>query len=284
MLWLSGDKAIPRRNRNELHGPGSLISQRLAARPVADIAVPMSTQTLPVINYRQRLTYDRRFYLSMAIASTVLVFVGFSPTYYLKFHYPMSRELSILVHVHGLVFTLWMLYFIGQTALIAVNRPALHRKLGIAGTFLAALMVGLGLAVAFSAVRLHHGAGPYAPETIFFVALCDLATFVLFFVTGFLWRRNRETHQRLMLLTVTAGLIGPALGRLGLLGVPGPAVGLTALAFLLAGPIYDLITRRRIHPAYVYGVLFSLLTFPPIRFLVGATPWWHRIAHSIAGM
>jgi hypothetical protein len=34
------------------------------------------------------------------------------------------------------------------------------------------------------------------------------------------------------------------------------------LAFLFAGPIYDLITRRRIHPAY-FSVLLALCAVPP---------------------
>ena len=244
----------------------------------------MSTQTLPAVNLRQRLTYDRRFYLGMAIASAVLVFVGFSPSYYLKSHHPLSPALSVLLHIHGLVFTAWMLYFIAQTALIAVKRPALHRKLGLAGAFLGSAVILLGLTVAFTAIRLHHGAGPYDAETIFLLGLVDLFTFGLFFILGYRYRRNREAHQRLMLLSITAGLIEPALGRLGIYGTPGPVVALISLAFLFAGPIYDLLSRRRIHPVYVYGVLFALLTFTPFRFVLGATPWWHRMAHLIAGM
>jgi hypothetical protein len=246
--------------------------------------VTVSTQTLPSVNLRKRLTYDRRFYLGMAIASAILVFVGFSPTYYLKSHFPMSAPLSLLVHVHGLVFTLWMLYFVAQTALIAISRPALHRRLGITGAFLGSAMLVLGLTVAFTAVRLHHGGGPYDAETIFLVGLGDLFTFGLFFILGYRYRRNREAHQRLMLLSITAGLIGPALGRLGIHGTPAPLLALISLSFLFAGPVYDLITRRRIHPVYIYGVLFALVTFTPFRFALGPTPWWHHMAHLIAGM
>jgi len=32
-----------------------------------------------------------------------------------------------------------------------------------------------------------------------------------------------------------------------------PVIGALALAFLLAGPVYDLVTRRRVHPAYLWG-------------------------------
>ena len=220
----------------------------------------------------------------MAIASALVIFVGFSRTYYLKFHFPMSPALSRLVHIHGLVFTAWVLYFILQTTLIAGGNPRLHRKLGITGAILGSAMIVLGLLVSFRAVRLHHGGGPYDGETIFLVGLGDLFTFALFFILGYLRRRDREAHQRLMLLAMAAGLAGPALGRLGIMGVPSPLLALISFSLLLAGPAYDLWTRRRIHPVYIYGCLFATVTAAPIRFAIGATPWWHRMAHLIARM
>ncbi len=244
----------------------------------------MSTQILPAIDIRRRLASDRRFYLVMAIASVILICVGFSRTYFLKSHFPLSPALSLLLHVHGFVFTFWMLYFLLQTALIAVRRPALHRTLGIFGAALAALMVVLGLLVSFTAVRLHHGGVGQDAETIFLVSLIDLFSFTLFLVAGWVWRRDREAHQRLMLLAVVVGLTGPAIGRLGALGVSIGVMSLIGFALLFAGPLYDLATRRRIHRVYVFGVLYALATFTPLRFLLGHTLGWHQAAHRIAGM
>ncbi len=244
----------------------------------------MSTQTAPSIAVRKHVAADRRFYLAMALASTALITYGFSRSYYLKLHYPTSPVLSPLVHLHGAVYTAWMLYFVLQTALISLKRPALHRKLGLTGAVLGSAMIALGLAVTFSAVRLHHGSPTQDAEVIFLVGLLDLITFALFFILGYRYRRDREAHQRLMLLAVVAGLVGPALGRIVGFGVPVPAIALLDLGFLFAGPLYDLLTRRRIHPVYIYGCLFALATFPPLRFALGATPWWHRMAHLIAGM
>ena len=41
----------------------------------------------------------------MAVLAAMLIFVGFSRTYYFKTHYVLSPALSLLVHVHGFVFT-----------------------------------------------------------------------------------------------------------------------------------------------------------------------------------
>jgi hypothetical protein len=86
-----------------------------------------------------------------------------------------------------------------------------------------------------------------------------------------------------MLLAVIGGLLGAAIGRIVGYGVPIPLVSIVNIAFILAGPLYDLITRRRIHPVYLYGCLFLLATFTPFRFPVGASPQWHRIAHRVVG-
>ena len=243
----------------------------------------MSTHTVVPVVRRSHAVSDRRFYLGMALACMVLLFVGFSRTYYLKAHFPLSPKLSLLVHVHGFVFTLWMLYFVLQTALIAVRKPRLHRNLGIFGTVLVGAMIILGLAVSITATRLGHGGVGQDPETILLVSLVDILVFSSFFLAGWLYRRNREAHQRLMLLAVVIGLTGPGLGRLGNFGVPVPMLALINLLLLFAGPVYDFVTRRRVHPAYIAGVAIALTTFTPLRFLVGHTAAWHRIAHTIAG-
>ena len=119
---------------------------------------------------------------------------------------------------------------------------------------------------------------------IFLVGLVDIGTFAAFFILGYLKRRDREAHQRLMLLAVVVGLASPGLGRLLVLGVPIPALALINLSMIFAGPVYDFVSRRRVHPVYIYGVIWALLTFGPLRFVLGATPWWIRTAHLLAGM
>jgi hypothetical protein len=79
---------------------------------------------------------DRRFYLSMAIASAAGIFLGFARTFYLKTYFA-TPALPLVLHVHGAVFTSWILFFVAQTALIADDRVQVHRRLGYAGAFLA---------------------------------------------------------------------------------------------------------------------------------------------------
>ena len=243
----------------------------------------MATSALPRLRGVANVQSDRRFYLIMAVLSAALIFVGFARSYYLKFHFPLSPALSLLVHVHAAVFTAWVLYFVLQTALIAVHKPRLHITLGTLGVVLGCSMIGLGLAVAFTAMRLGHGTPFISPETTFLVGLIDIFSFAMFFLAGWIWRSDREAHQRLMLLAVVVGLLGAAMGRIVGYGVPIPAISIVNFFFLFAGPTYDFITRHRIHRVYLVGCAYALATFTPLRFLVGATPWWHHIAHTLAG-
>jgi hypothetical protein len=211
---------------------------------------------------------DNRFYLAMSIACAAAVFIGFSRTYYLK-EYFGTPALPVLFHVHGAVMTCWMLFFVLQTALIANGRVAVHRTLGYLGAALVVVMVPLDTAAAFAAARLGRIGFPFAvdPEASCLFALEDLAMFGAFVWAGFHFRRQRETHQRLMLLAVTCALLPPGLGRW--LSRVNPLLVLPAiLAFILAGPIYDLITRRRIHTAYRWGLLAFFFTLPPFRILL----------------
>ena len=102
-----------------------------------------------------RLASRRRskFYFGMAVAMSVVVFVGFGPSFYLSAYFgprlgiipPVSSWPPLLI-LHGLVFSSWMVMLMLQTALAARGQVQSHRRLGIAGAALAALLVVVGVA------------------------------------------------------------------------------------------------------------------------------------------
>ena len=87
--------------------------------------------------------------------------------------------------------------------------------------------------------------------------------------------RDAELHKRVLLMAPMLFFF-PAFGRL-LHGI-NPGTFLLAFCFFLAGPAYDLVTRRRIHPAYRWGVPLLILTMPPLPLLLSHVPLWHRLA------
>ena len=220
--------------------------------------------------------HDNLFYLLMSIACAGGIFLGFSRTFYLKTYFG-TPALPALFHFHGVVMTIWMMYFILQTALIASNRPAVHRSLGVVGAVLAILMCVLGTAMAFVADKMRHNAFPFAadPESACLFSLMDIFMFGAFVWTGFHFRRKREVHQRLMLLATVVALMPSGIGRW--LSHVNPALIVpTIFAFVLAGPIYDLISRRTVHPAYRWGLLCFFFTRPPFLILLAKVDAWHN--------
>ena len=153
------------------------------------------------------LRYDNRFFAGMAVVSLVVIFIGFARTYYLAgiFKAPLPNP---LVHIHGAVFSLWILLFIAQISLITVHRVDLHRRLGMSGFGLACLMVILGVLVATDRLA-RHVANP-GTETVeevrafYAIPLADMLMFSTFAYLGFRNRTHPAVHKRLMLFAIFA--------------------------------------------------------------------------------
>ena len=119
---------------------------------------------------------DRRFYMGAAAALVGVTFIGFAPSYYLANAFD-APALSPLVHLHGIVFSTWMLLFFGQTWLIAARRADLHRIAGMFGAGLAVVMVVLGIVVAIESGRLGHGPPTRNQPAFLIQPLADITLF-----------------------------------------------------------------------------------------------------------
>lgn len=221
---------------------------------------------------------SRRFYVGMAIAIAVTVFAGFSRSYFLKAYYG-TPELSLLLHVHGLIFTSWVLFFLAQTTLVAAGRTDLHRRMGIGGAVLAALVLIIGTATAILRVKSGSAPIPGVPPLVFLaIPLGDMVVFGILVGAGLYLRRRAESHKRLMTLSMIALLSAP-IARLpfDLMKAGPPAFfGLTDL-FIVAMLVYDLAVRRRVHPATIWGGLLILIS-QPLRLMIAGTPAWKAFA------
>jgi hypothetical protein len=224
---------------------------------------------------------DSVFYTSMAAAMAVTVFVGFAPTFFLKL-FTASPPLSPLLHVHGAAFATWYALFFAQTRFIVTDRPDLHRRLGLAGFGLAIAMVVLGVAAAVMAIRNNHTPPGLDPRSFLVLPFFGITVFAVLTAAGFVMRK-RETHKRLMLLASIA-MLDAAIARIpGVFAVGGPlaSFGLQDL-FVIACIAYDFSTRRRVHPAYLFGGLF-ILAMQPLRIIVSQQPWWLAFGDWLKG-
>ena len=152
--------------------------------------------------------------------------------------------------------------FLAQTLLVATRRTAIHRRLGIAGVVLAALVVVSGLiAVAEVVPRATLAKLPVEGLTpAVFGNSASLAAFALCFHRGVHRRSEPAVHKRMMAIassniTVQAGT------RVGeLFGLSPFALGPpTFVALWLAIAAYDLTVERRVHPATFWGGIVSIV-------------------------
>jgi hypothetical protein len=215
----------------------------------------------------------RWFYVGMATAALITVLAGFAPSFYLRPWKAMS-PLGSPVVAHGIAFTSWVFLFLVQTLLVAAGHTGLHRRLGMATTGLAAVMIISAPPMAVAAAA--RGGLPGDPLAFLLVILVDILSFAAFVGAAIIHRRRPEAHKRLMLLAM-ASLLGPAISRWPI-AVGRPLVIVVGiLAFVAAAPAGDLLARRRPHPVSVWGGL-ALLASAPLRFALAHSEPWHRVA------
>lgn len=249
-------------------------------------AVAGGAASPPMTAGARRGRHDRLFYSGMAVALAAVVLAGFGPTYYrpLLSGGPVATAsggpFTGLVHLHAAVFTSWVLLFLAQAALVASHRVALHRRLGVAGAVLAAVMVLVGTATAIANARRGGTAPGVDPLAFLAIPLFDMVVFAALVTTALVLRRDSETHKRLMLLayiTITVAAVARLPGVIAL-GPPG-FFGLGYLPVLVAG-IYDLASRGRVHQAYRWGGALVVASVP-LRLMISDTAAWRAFARLL---
>ena len=140
---------------------------------------------------------DRLFFSGMALASALMLFLGFLPSYFNR-----SAEfppLTPLYQLHGAVFTAWIVLLVAQTALVAGRRTDIHRTLGVAGALLATVVFVVGVAVSVETLRRNGGPPGGDPRKFFAIPIGDIIVFAVLVGVAVLQRQQSDTHKRLML-------------------------------------------------------------------------------------
>ena len=223
---------------------------------------------------------DRLFYAAMSAAIVLTVFVGFARTYYLRSYF-FATPLPFILRLHGFVFTGWMLLFVAQTALVAQRRVDVHRRLGIVGAVWALVLTAVGAATAIAAGRRGYAAGSEAALTFLPIPLGDMLVFLGLVAAGIWHRRRSDVHKRLLLLA-TLSILDAAIARWPLAFMTTGAAaffGITDL-FVAAAAGYDLLTRRRVHPVYIWGGL-AIVGSQLLRVAIARTETWLAVARVL---
>ncbi len=233
-----------------------------------------------------------RFYLLVTFALSAFVIAGFAKSYYLKLFSGLP-PLTTLLHVHVIVFTMWLGLFIAQAWLVAAHRVDLHRKLGIASAAFAGAVFIVGVLSAFeTAISGHVSPSGLEPAQFSIIPLTSIALFGAFIGLGIAFRRKPGLHRRFMILGFIAS-ISPASARvirlLDLEAHRNVLIPLCAALFIGACLVHDWRKYRVVHSAYLIGGLVIVASWP-LRLVIGRSDWWFpigeevaRIAHQIFG-
>ena len=236
------------------------------------------------------------FYVWMAGVCVLIAFGGFVPTYWAKLATGTFKGAPIL-HIHGILFFMWTLFFLAQTTFVATGRTSKHRNWGLAGISLATAMGITVVLAAINSIKMAETIGMGDEARRFtFVSLIGLAMFSTFLALAIANVRRAELHKRFMLLAMVP-LMHAAMARLFMLafappGAKGPPPvfvsvppGLFIDLLIVAAIIHDWRTRGRPHWVYLVGgavlLAVQLLSVP-----LSAGPTWMAIAkwvQSLAG-
>lgn len=227
---------------------------------------------------RRRINSERLFYCGMAWAMLLAVLIGFGPTYYWVPVTGGGQSITGLTHLHGLVFSAWMLLFVTQASLVAAGNVRLHMRLGLAGLGLLPVMVIVAVLTALSAAARNSAPPGMAPLSWLAIPLLDIPVFAGLFGAALVNRRRPQIHKRLMIIGMI-GMMSPAIGRMpwpeAIVG-PITLFGIPDL-FLIVLIAWDIATIRRVHIATLIGG--GLLIVSQIfRLVVWQTDWWLTFA------
>jgi hypothetical protein len=230
---------------------------------------------------RVHVRSDDWFFSGMAAVAAVAVGVGFARTYFLAgvFWAPLP---NLLVHIHAVVFTSWILLLAAQISLVATRRVDIHRRLGLFGFALAALMIVLGVLTASDRlVRDSAHPGPDGIEgalDIYAVSIGDMLMFCTFVYLGYRNRLRPAVHKRLMIFA-TLSLLDAGFDRWPIFD-PYPLWLVNLICFVplvLLMMSYDRWALGRVQRVTLWSALF-LLAAQQSRHLVSQTAAWYGLA------
>ena len=226
---------------------------------------------------------DRRLFAAVALLFPIIIVIGFARTYYLKAAFGTPPVPSLLVHLHGLVMTAWVLYFVAQVWLIRSKRARVHMRAGMIGIALAIVVIVVGFFTAAGAAFGSASAPPDIPPLQFMIVpMTDLVMFAGLFGAAIYFRKRPAHHKRLMLLTVI-NFLPPAIARIPIESLQGfgPLFFFGLPAVLTIGLlIYDTWRNRKLDRVFLVGSIALIVSYP-IRLMLMGTPAWITFAEWV---
>lgn len=241
------------------------------------MATAVASGTVTVRSGLPGRKYDHVFFSGMAVLLLGSVFLGFARSYYLAgmFHAPLP---STIIHVHGALFSSWILFLLAQTTLVAAGRTDVHRRIGIAGFLLACVMVIVGVWAATNSLGRSGGPPGIDPQVFYVVPMTDMLIFSVLVFFAYRARFVSAAHKRIIMVA-TVALMTAAIARWPIAAIHRKPLlaAMVSYVFLVSMVAYDLWSTHKIHRATLWASAF-LIFVQQVRFPIAQTATWHAFA------
>jgi len=228
---------------------------------------------------------DRNLYLAAGVLFPLLVFIGYFKTYYFSSFFDVAPIANSLVHLHGIVMSVWVAYFVAQIALVRTKNLKLHMTMGYVGIALAAIVVIVGLATAYDSHVVRHTAPPgVSPYSFLVIPLGDMFFFVACFAGAIIYRKRPAEHKALMLMTAV-NFVAPAIARIPV-GIPAQffllwTFGMPCLVAIFCFAWYTY-KNRKFNKIFALAVAYFVIS-QPVRITLGFSESWVHLMEKIFG-
>lgn len=227
---------------------------------------------------------ESRFFTTLARAMGFVVLLAYGRSFYLggwsssaTLAAPADRILSL----YGAVLTAWFVLLVLQTTLVRSGFMQLHRRVGLFGMFIAALVFAIGCYDALlQAGRAEVNSFGMAARDFLIVPLTDLLLFGVCVLAAYSARHGKKSHKRWIVLAAISvlGVMVAHLLPLSILSTAGYLLTyLFADVFLVALALWDLKSLGRLHPVTLWGGIL-LVGSQVTRLLLVETAAWEKFA------
>ncbi len=226
---------------------------------------------------------DRNFYLAAAVLFPLVVFAAYFKSYYFRPLFTDKPLASWIVHAHGVLMSIWVVYFSAQIALIRTKNYRLHMSMGFTGIALAALVVVVGMAAAYDMHLVRKiGVAGIDPYAFFIIPFVDMALFAVFLGAAVYYRKRPAEHKGLMLMTAI-NFLPPALGRMS------PVPPEMAILWSFGVPVviafgcvvWNWRKYGKLNRVFAVAALILAVSYP-LRIYVAGTQAWHDLIAMLA--
>ncbi len=225
--------------------------------------------------------HRRTFFIATSLLMALMAVVGFWPTYFGPLIIGTLVQ-PLVIHLHAVVFTGWLVLFFAQAMLAATRRVVWHIRIGRIGIAYGFLLIAVGLYTGVVRAAERPRGGP--AESLLYQALADMVMFAAFFGAAVVYRRKPQLHKRLITVAAVTLLVA-AVSRMTFF--PGPPFRFLIVQAVWSLPIliamtYDFRSRRTVHPVYVLGLATMVVRRLSVPYVV-ATPEWTWVATWMLG-